>query len=401
MKKFFKKIGNGFKKIGQGLKKFFKSKVGMILGAVLLATSLKYMSDYIWKGAGSNPEVVSEMVNKVGSGEASIVNNAADAAATATKLAENQSQIYNTPSDSFYDTFQVHMTGGDSETMQQYGIKTSTIPIDETKSLAEKVPTKNLLDPSSKTPSDIPSDTFNPKEYKMISAKEALEVDNLNQLYETIPEDQKDFFATEIDPKALPKDSEGFKLYTVQRSMGPTEFTKYLDGSSKFYDQYNNFISSSDATFSRVSKGMFLSPDELGAKPYKNIFSAIRQDGIGGAVKQIGGQSLTGLTRGAYTGVGGEMSAVGVAGTTASKVGTAMSLLSRNDYTPETYNPYAQSVAQANLAAGESYASQPTVSLNDIDTSSFLDSNDPMGIMKGIYDKAGVNHGYGYYAVNT
>ena len=87
---------------------------------------------------------------------------------------------------------------------------------------------------------------------------------------------------------------------------------------------------------------MFLSPSELGAKPYKNLFSAVKEGGIGGAVKQIGGQSLTGLTRGAYTGVGGEMSAVGVAGTTASKVGTAMSLLSRNDYTPETYNPYAQ-----------------------------------------------------------
>ena len=38
MKKFFKKIGDGFKKIGQGLKKFFKSKIGMIVGTVLLAS---------------------------------------------------------------------------------------------------------------------------------------------------------------------------------------------------------------------------------------------------------------------------------------------------------------------------------------------------------------------------
>ena len=39
-KKLFKKIGKGFKEIGKGLQKFFTSKIGRILGTVMLVASM-------------------------------------------------------------------------------------------------------------------------------------------------------------------------------------------------------------------------------------------------------------------------------------------------------------------------------------------------------------------------
>ena len=370
------------------------------------------MSDFIWKGSGAaNPDMVSSLSKNINETaldkkavldknvvEISSQRELGEVANSVAKLSENQTQIFGTPTDSVVDTFKMNP----EEFLGDINISG---PTQEEFNLAygdgEFIKTSAEIQPTSDAVTDIVEDTaaYTPKEAKMISAKEALEIDNLDELYKTIPEDMKKYLEGRTQG-ILPRDSEGFKIFSVERSMGPTEFSKYLDGSSNFYNQYTNYINSSDATFSRVAKGMFSNPEDLGAKPYKNLFSAVKEGGIGGAVKQIGGQSLTGLTRGAYTGVGGEMSAVGVAGTTASKVGTAISLLSRNDYTPETYNPYAQSVAQANLATGESFTAQPTIALSEMD-SSLIDSADPMGIMKSIYDKAGVNHGYGYYALNT
>jgi len=54
MKKFFSKIAKGFREIGKGFKKFFKSKIGKILGTILLAIALPAVGGAIFgAGAGS------------------------------------------------------------------------------------------------------------------------------------------------------------------------------------------------------------------------------------------------------------------------------------------------------------------------------------------------------------
>ena len=50
MTKFFKKIGRGFRKLGRGLKKFFKSKIGKILGTLIMAVALPAMFNAFFKG---------------------------------------------------------------------------------------------------------------------------------------------------------------------------------------------------------------------------------------------------------------------------------------------------------------------------------------------------------------
>ena len=51
MKKFFSKIAKGFREIGKGFKKFFKSKVGRILGTILLAIALPAVGGAIFGAA--------------------------------------------------------------------------------------------------------------------------------------------------------------------------------------------------------------------------------------------------------------------------------------------------------------------------------------------------------------
>ena len=51
-KKFFKKIGKGFKEIGKGLQKFFTSKIGRILGTVMLVASMASLATNIFQGVG-------------------------------------------------------------------------------------------------------------------------------------------------------------------------------------------------------------------------------------------------------------------------------------------------------------------------------------------------------------
>ena len=51
MKKFFSKIAKGFREIGKGFKKFFKSKVGRILGTILLAIALPAVGGAIFGGS--------------------------------------------------------------------------------------------------------------------------------------------------------------------------------------------------------------------------------------------------------------------------------------------------------------------------------------------------------------
>ena len=50
MTKFFKKIGRGFRKLGRGLKKFFKSKIGKILGTLIMAVALPAMFNAFFTG---------------------------------------------------------------------------------------------------------------------------------------------------------------------------------------------------------------------------------------------------------------------------------------------------------------------------------------------------------------
>ena len=52
MKSFFSKIAKGFREIGKGFKKFFKSKIGRILGTILLAIALPAVGGAIF-GAGA------------------------------------------------------------------------------------------------------------------------------------------------------------------------------------------------------------------------------------------------------------------------------------------------------------------------------------------------------------
>ena len=51
-KKLFKKIGKGFKEIGKGLQKFFTSKIGRILGTVMLVASMASLATNIFQGVG-------------------------------------------------------------------------------------------------------------------------------------------------------------------------------------------------------------------------------------------------------------------------------------------------------------------------------------------------------------
>lgn len=53
MKKFFKKIGNALKKGFQKIGKFFNSKIGKILGTVMMAWSLGSLFSSMFKGAGA------------------------------------------------------------------------------------------------------------------------------------------------------------------------------------------------------------------------------------------------------------------------------------------------------------------------------------------------------------
>jgi hypothetical protein len=65
MKKFFKKIGKGFKELGKGLKKFFNSKIGRILGTIVLAIALPVMFNALFTGgvtAGVGTEMTVEGV---------------------------------------------------------------------------------------------------------------------------------------------------------------------------------------------------------------------------------------------------------------------------------------------------------------------------------------------------
>ena len=83
MKKFFKKIGRGFKKLGRGIKKIFSSKIGRILGTIMLAVALPAMFNAFYTGGvttGAGADLAVSIPGTAGEGVTQVTASAVKAA---------------------------------------------------------------------------------------------------------------------------------------------------------------------------------------------------------------------------------------------------------------------------------------------------------------------------------
>ena len=409
MKKFFKKIGRGFKKLGRGIKKIFSSKIGRILGTIMLAVALPAMFNAFYTGgvttgagadlAVSIPGTAGEGVTQVtasavkaahDTGNAIKIANAADKVKWSQRFAamsEQTGQLFKNPMQALERTVD-SMLGTTPTLLTAEEVTSYQTALGQGKGIGHLATSKS----GAITDSSSLIDDFNKKDANVTEVVDNF-IDSYRGQFEKASQASDTFLEDFTDLTQSQKN-----LHLLVKNSAPNVQSD-LFSNPKFREMWST-------TAEQTQLGSVFKPPASfkGVAPYPDIKTAWTEGkGIhkaGRTVDQIASTRFKDVLPFGYEGLGAQSSVVSVG----QNVAAGASLLMPDEpqeVAQAYYNPVAAQQATASLEQARTLGAIPTsepIDMNDI-LRDYSTDVDAMSVYKGILHKNQMGMGYGPYAL--
>ena len=430
MKSFFKKIGKelkrGFKKIG----KFMNSKIGKIIGGVLLAWNIGSIFASLYKGVagaatqtaatGAAVDLSGQVVAESGKVAASLADQAVQGAGKALTKTVTEGALRET-------TGQVVISSLDDLAAVGTNLAANSVATDvvsgsiaeNTAKLGEELKANQLRTLTQKAPSSVPTKTVVDQTAAAVGDAGVPVVnsaaDNVNIVFDN-PDELKEIFSGNLDDAATKKLN---LLKTGQSGLPPvnqagqklseTQMNNQLVWNSTPTSVKQEFLANKAnrafyTTDLQNLTSTFKAPVEYGASEFATVGDAFRGgknllEGTANVGKKIMDTSIGEVTDGRIGGFIGRRSAAGTAFT---GVTTVASLLAEPPEEPFTPNYEARSIAKQLGQSSEAIAMQP-LSQGPADMYTQMDWSSPdyFRQLMAINNNAGMSYAYGGGGMNA
>jgi len=416
MTKFFKKIGRGFRKLGRGLKKFFKSKIGKILGTLIMAVALPAMFNAFFKGgvttgagAGTATTIGETTVaagkDVIGTlGTAEEIASAEKAVGLGTRLQASLRQtgeILMNPKDALRRSFDSlwgrspeMVTGEVLESDYYKKVGDVAINISEEGALSDSKVTSMIKD-INKQPDSI-GDVIS-----RVSEERGLAVPK-------VYEEEQGMFTEAIKSVSDKTDADKWgEFHGVWSGMDKGQRSQFLRSKEGrgYYEDLFGYSTAESKGIPGINKLMESPGTFKGVQPFSSLKDAWQEGKglgkVGNIVGQVTEAPVAKVLPG-YEGIGASSSIY-----SAGKTGiAAYSILGPEETVraPTTgYSATSAALAKQNLEIGDALASaQPSNSINLYDyTAQDMGGQNSVQIHQKILRDAGYSYGYGPNSVNT
>lgn len=411
MKKFFKKIGRGFRKLGRGIKKIFSSKIGRILGTIMLAVALPAMFNAFYTGgvttgagadlAVSIPGTAGEGVTQMtagavktahDTGKAIEIANAADKVKWSQKFAaaaEQTGQLFKHPMqalertvDSLLGTTPTLLTAEEAASYQTalgQGKGISHLATSKSGAITDSSSLIDAFEKSEKGAVEVVDDFIEPYREQFTKASQAS--DNFLEDFEGLSQSQKN-------------------LHLLVKNSTPNVQSDLFANS--------DFRKLWATTAEQTQLGSVFKPAASfkGVTPYTSMKTAWTEGKgihkLGRTVDQVTSTRFKDVlpSQLKYEGLGSQSSVV----TVGQNVAAGVSLLMPEEHQEVAqahYNPLAAQQATASLEQARTLGATPTsepIDMYDV-MGDYSTGGDAMSIYKGILQKNQMGMGYGPYAL--
>lgn len=407
MKDFFKRIGRGIKKVGRKIGDFFESKVGKILGGVMLAVALPQIFSSFFSGTvttGSGQTLQTTMGDKiVGSAvKGAKITNAPEAVSLGQKFkaaASQMGEVFTSPIDATKRTLDFmtggRATGGADFVIPQDSSFTGTSFAKPEMSASIKEFKVGMKGQESKFVPEAMN--FPPEE---LANADSLLVDKGYELTtQPVSSGLPPYGDTGLQEQWINKrtgDALTQDQLTAHRfeNIYTTRTKEKFLQNPKFREWYDNTtkLTADTETYDLTSSQLGLKPSSA----YRGVSEFPTLGQTKGPINQI--SHIYNKSWGELTGYSGPLSEQSVAKTSkaAYTTGTAM-FGEREEYKTQSYNPAAVQEVRRNLELGSDLISSRQAS-------SFyepLKNSTPQSassIIKNIHQQAGMGYAYGAYA---
>lgn len=408
MKDFFKRIGRGIKKVGRKIGDFFESKVGKILGGIMLAVALpqifsSFFSGTVTTGAGATKTTM--LGDKiVGTAQEGIKAVSIDSTEAAVKLgqrfksaAKQMGEIFTSPIDATKRTLDF-MTGGrlGAQTKLPTGdYITGEFAIPEGSAFRGTAFAKPEL-------GTVVADVKTAIKVDGVTVPDALEsvftpeqIDNANQLLSSNNsfrfEGPTGNWVDKATGKPLTKDQ--LNAFRFENTLSTRAKEKLLQNKDirEWYDNTTNLLADSE-TYDPLSA-------KLGLRPSGSFRGVSEYPTLGQAGNPINQMShIYNKSWGELTGYGGPLSETSVA--RSSYLGyTTVDRMFGTEEQPsfQSYNPSAIEQVSRNLALGSQFITSDQVN-KMYEPLQYSTPKSATSIIKDIHNKVGLSYAYGSYA---
>ena len=413
MKDFFKRIGRGIKKVGRKIGDFFESKVGKILGGIMLAVALpqifsSFFSGTVTTGAGATKQATiigkggeSALVAKGSAAKGTLataetikdVQGAVNLGSRFKAAAKQMGEIFTSPIDATRRTLDF-MTGGRVGTR---GVGAGDLTVAENwrgtsfakpEASASIKEFKAALDGGNTSVSDALENVFTPEQ--ITNNTEILKSNN------SIRWENKPHGGNWVDKatgKPLTRDQlnasrfhNTFTTRTKEQFLQNKDFREWYDKTTGLYPD--------SETYNPVSAKLGLKPS--GAYRGVSEYASISDAAAGGPLAQVG--HAYNKSWGELTGYTGALSETSVAKTTYGGVTTAQAMFGKQEeFRPPSYNPAAMDQVSRNLEVGSQLITSRQAD-NFYEPLRNATIASAPSIIKKAHQNAGIGYAYGAYA---
>jgi len=435
MTKFFKKIGRGFRKLGRGLKKFFKSKIGKVLGTLILAVALPAMFNAFFTGgvttgagAGTVTKIGGTTVAAGSEATAGIAEIAAGTAGDVTaggtiataeasvKLGtrlraalQQTGEIFMNPKDALKRSFDslwgqspdLITKQTQAETFLDPKIGDVAINISEEGALSDSKVTSMIKD-INKQPDSIGDVISRVSEERGLSVPDVYKEDF--ELFKKATGSPTDIMDWEMGDDTLVKQGEFHGVWSGMNKGQRSQFLRSKAGRG-YYEDLFGYSAAESKGIPGLNTLMEAPGTFKGVQPFSSLRDAWQEgkglEKVGNIMGQVTETPVAKVLPG-YEGIGASSSIY-----SAGKTGiAAYSILGPEETvrTPSSgYSATSAALAKQNLELGDALASaQPSNSVNLYDyTAQDMGGQNSMQIHQKILRDAGYSYGYGPNAVNT
>mgnify|MGYP003644992544 CR=1 FL=1 len=404
MKDFFKRIGKGIKKVGRKIGDFFESKVGKILGGIMLAVALPQIFSSFFSGTvttGAGQTLQTTMGDKiVGSAvKGAKITSPTEAVSLGQKFkaaAKQMGEVFTSPKDATKRTLDF-MTGGKAT-----GGSDFVIPQDSSFTGTSFARPRNTIVRDVKTAMNEGAsvqESFNfgvehrtdpllkEKGYVKISVDSPnipFEQDLKQELFETDWVNKQTGEALTQDQLTAHRIENTFTTRTKEKLFQNPKVRKWYDDTSK--------LLADSETYDPTSAKLGLKPSSA----YRGVSEFPTLGQTKGPINQL--SHVYNKSWGELTGYEGALSEASVAktGKLAYTTGTAM-FGERGEYKTQSYNPAAVQEVRRNLELGSDLISSRQAS-SFYEPLKNATPQSASSIIKNIHQKVGMGYAYGAYA---
>ena len=423
MTKFFKKIGRGFRKLGRGLKKFFKSKIGKILGTLIMAVALPAMFNAFFKGgvttgagAGTATTIgettVAAGADVVGTlGKIEEIASAEKAVGLGTRLQaalRQTGEILMNPKDALRRSFDSlwgrspeMVTGEVLESDYYKKVGDVAINISEEGALSDSKVTSMIKD-INKQPDSIGDVISRVSEERGLSVPDVYKEDF--ELFKKATGSPTDIMDWEMGDDTLVKQGEFHGVWSGMDKGQRSQFLRSKAGRG-YYEDLFGYSAAESKGIPGLNTLMEAPGTFKGVQPFSSLRDAWQEgkglEKVGNIMGQVTETPVAKAIPG-YEGIGASSSIY-----SAGKTGiAAYSILGPEETVraPSSgYSATSAALAKQNLEIGDALASaQPSNSVNLYDyTAQDMGDQNSLQIHQKILRDAGYSYGYGPNSVNT